>query len=60
MDEKNRNGFDLGHELVEILQKADNIQDMDDAVTVFNQAYGVLRSQIETLEKLEYYGDRRL
>jgi len=55
-----RSGFNLGHDLVEVLQTADSTQEIDDAVRVFNEAYAVLRRQLEDKEKLEYYGSHSL
>jgi len=59
VEKKNNSGFDIGHELVMILSKSESTLEMDDAVRVFNQAYGVLRSQLETLERIDYYGRDR-
>jgi len=53
MDGSNGRGFDIGHELVMVLCKASSTGEMDDAVRVFNQGYGVLRSQLEVREQLE-------
>ena len=47
------NGFDIGHELVMILCEAQSTRDIDDAVRVLNQAYAVLRQQLEVRESIE-------
>ena len=52
MSNNNGNGFEIGHELVMILHKANNTIEMDDAVRVFNQGYSVLRQQLEVREQL--------
>jgi len=58
--EKNRSGFNLGHDLVEVLQTADSTGEIDDAMRVVNEAYRVLRRQLEDKERIEYYGLRIL
>ena len=47
MCERERSGFNLGHDLVEVMMEAISVQELDDAVRVFNEAYGVLRRQLE-------------
>jgi len=53
LEGKQSNGFVIGHELVEVLSRASSTLEMDDAVRVFNQGYGVLRSQLETRERID-------
>ena len=59
MCEKDRSGFNLGHDLVEVLQTAESTQEIDDAVRVFNEAYRVLRRQLEDKERIFFYGRDR-
>lgn len=59
MDEINRSGFNLGHDLVEVLQTADSTLEIDDAMRVVNEAYRVLRRQLEDKERILFYGRDR-
>jgi hypothetical protein len=45
----------LGFEIIEVVRKANTVQELDDAITVLNHAYPVIRQQLETIESLGGY-----
>ncbi len=44
--------FKLGYDAVELLSQAVTVEELDYAISIINNAYGVIRGQIEVLEVL--------